>query len=101
MNNPPLGPKDPAEIKVLKFGFARDLDGASITRVQAVTVTVYKGTDTNPSALLAGAAAISGTDVLQRVTAGVDGVVYRLRVRVVDSNGNVHVATDTLLVQTL
>jgi hypothetical protein len=101
MSNLPLGPKDPDEIKVLKFDFARDLDGANITSVQAVTATVVKGVDTNPANLLAGAAQASGTIVMQRLQGGVSGVVYRVRVRVQDSNNNVHVATDTVLVKTL
>lgn len=101
MNNTPLGPKDPQEIKVLKFPFERDLNGATISTIQGVVVTVAKGIDVSPMAVLAGSAAISGAEVLQRMQGGISDVVYRFRVTVVDSAGNVHVMADTVLVQTL
>jgi len=100
MENTPLGPKDPEEIKVLKFGFARELAGASIALVQSVTPSVYKGTDPNPSAVLLGTPVVSGTDVLVRMQGGLHGVGYKWRVKVTDSNGNVHVVTDWVLVKT-
>lgn len=101
MNNDPLGPKDPEEIKVMKFGFARELAGASIALVNSVTPSVFKGTDPNPGTVLLGAAVVSGTDVLQRIQGGVSGVSYKFRCKVTDSNGNVHVVTDWLTVKTL
>lgn len=101
MNNDPLGPKDPEEIKVMKFPFARELNGGTIASVTSVTVATHTGTDATPSAVLLGAAVVSGTDVLQRVQAGVDGVTYKLRAKVVDNAGNVHVVADTLRVATL
>ena len=101
MNNEPLGPKDPEEIKVMKFAFARELAGATIAVVESVTPSVYKGTDPNPGAVALGAPVVSGTDVLQRMQGGLHGVAYKWRAKVTDSNGNVHVVTDWVLVQTL
>lgn len=101
MNNDPLGPKDPEEIKVIKFPFARELNGATIASVSYVTPTTFKGTDPSPGAVALGAPVPSGTDVLQRMQAGLDGVSYKWRAKVVDSNGNVHVATEVVQVQTL
>jgi len=101
MNYDPLGPKDPEEIKVMKFAFARELDGAAIASVASVTPSTYKGTDASPGAVALGAPVVSGTDVLQRMQAGVDGVTYKWRAKIIDSNGNVHVMADTVLVQSL
>ena len=100
MNNDPLGPKDPQEIKLIKFPFLRELGGA--TAVSAtVTASVHKGTDANPGAVILGNPTIIGTDVYVRMQGGVSGVVYKLRVVVTDDAGNVHVATELVLVQTL
>lgn len=100
MNNDPLGPKDPQEIKTIKFAFERELNGA-VAASASVTATVHKGTDPNPSGVILGGATIVGTDVYVRMQAGLDGVVYKLRVVLTDAAGNVHVATVTVLVQTL
>lgn len=101
MNNEPLGPKDPEEIKVIKFAFARELNGATISTVDAVTPSTFKGVDASPAAVALGAPVVSGTDVLQRMQGGVSGAAYKWRVRVTDSNGNRHVVTDWVAVQTL
>jgi hypothetical protein len=101
MENTPLGPKDPEEIKVLKFAFARELAGASIALVTSVIPTVYKGADPNPGAVVLGAPVVSGTDVLQRMQGGLADVAYKWRAKVTDSNGNVHVVADWVLVQSL
>ena len=101
MNNDPLGPKDPEKIKTIKFPFARELGGATIASVTSVTPSTFKGVDPSPGAVVMGGPVISGTDVLQRMQGGLDGVVYKWRAKVVDSNGNTHVATALVLVKTL
>lgn len=101
MNNEPLGPKDPEEIKVLSFDFERELNGATIVSISSATPTHYKGTvDASPAAVALGIPVISGTQVLQRMQGGLELAAYKWRVKVVDSNGNVHVATDWVLVET-
>lgn len=100
MNNDPLGPKDPQEIKLIKFPFARELNGA-VASTASVTASTHKGTDANPSAVILGTPTITGTDVYVRMQAGLSGVVYKLRVVVTDAAGNVHVATELVAVQTL
>ena len=101
MNNEPLGPKDPGEIKLLRFGFARELAGASIAVVNSAVPSTYRGTDSNPSAVLLGTPVASGTDVLVRMQGGLAGCAYKWRVDVTDSNGNRHVMTDWVQVDTL
>jgi hypothetical protein len=44
----------------------------------ATTITVYSGTDANPSAMVSGAATISGTKVTQTLIGGVSGTVYTI-----------------------
>lgn len=101
MNNEPLGPKDPTEIKLIKFPFARELDGATIAGTPTVTATTHKGTDASPGEVIFGDPAVVGKDVFVRMRTGVSGVTYKLRVVVTDNAGNVHVATELVLVQTL
>ena len=101
MKNEPMGIKDPEEIKVISFPFARALNGATIALVNYVTPTTYKGTDLTPGNVVLGIPVVSGTDVLQRMQAGVDGAAYKWRVKVTDSAGNVHVMTDWVTVETL
>ncbi|MBK9440730.1 MAG: hypothetical protein IPN53_05185 [Comamonadaceae bacterium] len=100
MNNDPLGPKDPQEIKLIKFAFARELGGATAATATA-TASTHKGVDASPAGVILGAPSIVGTDVYVRMQAGLDGVVYKLRVVVTDTAGNVHVATELVAVQTL
>ena len=100
MSTDVLGPKDPEEIKIIAFPFARELAGAAISAVNYVTPTTYKGTDAAPGAVVVGVPVVSGTNVLQRMQAGLDGVTYRLRAKVTDVNGNVHVNTQWVVVKT-
>jgi len=50
------------------------------------TVVVASGVDANPSAMLSGAATISGTIVRQMIINGLPGVIYLLTVAVRTSN---------------
>ena len=100
-NNDPLGPKDPEEIKTIKFSFARELQGATIASITSVTPSVVAGADPTPAAVALGSPVVSGTDVLQRMQGGVSGTTYKWRAKVLDSNGNVHVSADSVKVETL
>ncbi len=71
-----LPDKDPAESVVLQFEF----DGELVAIDSAVvTVALQNGADPAMAAMLDGALQIQGTSVLQRVSAGVDLVNYKLR----------------------
>lgn len=76
-----LEPKDPAEAYAVEFKFDRVL--SSITGATC-TVSLLAGTDTTPSALLDGAAQISGTSVYQRIQSGEAGCTYKLRCEATD-----------------
>lgn len=43
-----------------------------------VTAAVHSGTDGSPSAIVSGAATVSGTKVTQRIIGGVAGTIYDL-----------------------
>lgn len=100
MTDAVLGPKDPEEIKILAFAFARELAGVAISSVDYCTPTTYRGTDASPGLVALGLGVASGTDVLQRMQGGLHGVTYKWRCKVTDANGNKHVATLLVAVKT-
>lgn len=63
----------------LTFDFANDLGSSETISTAAVTASVWSGTDGSPSAIVSGAAAISGTRVTQLIVDGVTGVTYLLQ----------------------
>ena len=64
------------------------------------TVQVKDGSDSNPSAILVGSPAISGSQVVQRITGGLDGTTYRLEMTVTTSSTNVYTLVGDLSVYT-
>ncbi|MDR4518963.1 MAG: hypothetical protein MRK00_16455 [Nitrosomonas sp.] len=72
-----LSPKAPDEIIAVSFDFSRLVD--SIDSVVSVAVTVHKGTDANPSAMILNTPIISGAIVYQLIQGGVDTVYYKVR----------------------
>lgn len=72
---------------LLPFYFAGDLASGETISTQAVTATVYSGTDANPAAVISGAATASGSTVTQKVTGGTAGVIYELVCQITTSLG--------------
>lgn len=98
VNNPGFDPKDPAETVTLAFEFAALTDTPSAPEV---TVTRHAGTaDASPSAILSGSPTVSGTKILQDVTAGTAGADYLLRCQVSAPDGSVYVLAGVLPVRT-
>lgn len=58
--------------------------GETISSAQTFC-TVYSGVDSNPQIVVNGAATISGTQVTQSFTGGVEGTLYWVRCQVVTS----------------
>lgn len=54
------------------------------------SVEVKEGTDPSPSSILIGTPIVSGTLVAQRISDGLDGVIYRLEVTATTSLTNVY-----------
>lgn len=80
-----LSIKSPRETVVITFDFSSLT--ASIS-APVVTASAYSGgTDPSPSSILSGAPQVSGSKVLQQVTAGVPGVYYELTAKVIAADG--------------
>lgn len=82
-------PKYQGETITITFPFLGDLAIGETLSSPVVTAAVYSGVDAAPSSLISGSAAVSGTDVTQKLTAGVVGVIYSLLCTVDTSNGQV------------
>lgn len=79
--------KDPEEVIVLSFGFARLLAPGATLSAPVVSVLVKDGADPAPGSLIDGLATVDGSNVLQKVRAGVAGTVYALRCKAQTSDG--------------
>lgn len=80
-------PKLIAATNTLPFDFASALSIGETIVSALVTATVFSGEDANPSNIINGSATISGSIVLQSVTAGTIGVVYVLSCAATTSTG--------------
>lgn len=87
MNLCELAPKLTGETKSYDFNFTSQLALGETISTQTVTATVYSGTDANPSGIISGAASASGAIVSQKITAGEEGVIYRLVCTITTSAG--------------
>ncbi|MFT3758981.1 hypothetical protein [Thauera sp.] len=84
-----LPEKRPAEAVTVTFRFARELgEGVTLAPGATVVVTVRKGVDAAPQAMLAGVPAVSGTNVLARLLGGLAGTEYLLSCTADTSNGD-------------
>jgi hypothetical protein len=79
--------KDPDERIHITFPFADELNGATVSSIDYVTMAVVNGTDAAVASMLDGAAVISGSDVIQAVIGGVDTNHYKSRCRATLSDG--------------
>lgn len=87
MNRVELSPKLVSETETATFDFSsRLLPGVTIS-TQVCTAAVYSGTDATPSAIISGAATLSGAIVSQKITAGTEGVIYEVTCTVTTSDG--------------
>ena len=71
--------KDPWELQILTFDFSAGLaTGEALVGTPTVSVTTVYGTDSNPSAILAGGNTLDATSTkyLVPVKAGIDGCDY-------------------------
>lgn len=85
----------------MSFDFSQEIAASDSIVSALTTVTVDNGTDATPSAMVPDAATVSGKTVLQRVTGGLNGVIYKLRCKALDSSGGVHVIVGRLEVSRL
>lgn len=71
----------------LVFDFTSSLAVGETISSASTAATTYSGTDATPSAIISGAAAISGGQVTQTITGGVVGVTYLLKCSATTSLG--------------
>jgi hypothetical protein len=82
--------KLPAEKNILAFDFTAGLEsGATLTGTPTVSVSVYLGTDSNPTAILNGGSSISGNQVQVPVQAGLMDTMYLLEVDCSTTSGGI------------
>lgn len=94
--------KHPAERVTLAFDFASQLpEGVTVASVDSVTVSTWRGTDPDPSALLVGAPSLSGADALQMVDGGLAGVDYLFLASVTLSDTQVRILPAVLPVRAI
>lgn len=93
-----LDQKSPEAAIIGGFDFSSLLaTGQTISSATAVA-SVWAGVDANPSAILSGLPTVSGLVVSQKLTGGVAGVIYKLRVSAVASDGSTQVLVGYLAV---
>lgn len=104
--NAVFSPKKSSELITLTFDFSSTFeDITSAINAASVSVSVYSGTDANPSALLSGVAALvtpaNGLPVrkvTQNVTGGVAGVIYLLSCSATTASGLTAIQTGLLAI---
>ncbi len=82
-----LPPKLAGDIKNVQFDFTSSLAIGETISTQAVTASVFSGTDAAPGNIIRGAASASGNIVTQKLTGGVVGVLYELLCSITTSLG--------------
>lgn len=73
-----IPPKSPDEIISVTFPFLSQVPAGETISSATVTCAVYSGTDASPSSMISGSDTITGTNVIQKITGGVEGVIYYL-----------------------
>lgn len=76
-----------SEAVFARFDFTSQLAVGETISSASVTASVWSGTDPSPSAIVSGAASISGAVVRQLIIQGVLGVVYELLCTAITSLG--------------
>jgi hypothetical protein len=90
--------KTPAVAFQAIFDFAVDLTINETISSASTTATCYSGSDTSPSAIISGSAAISGKQVSQTIVSGLEGNTYLLTCTAATSLGQILVREGYLVV---
>lgn len=72
--------------------------GETISTSPTWEVTVEEGTDASPEAILSGSPTISGSEIIQRIIAGLEGVKYKIVGKAVTSDANTYEPSGLILV---
>ena len=91
-------PKPSASTESYSVDFTDAIPAGDSISTKSVSASTYSGTDASPSAIISGSASSSGTIVTQKVTAGTEGVMYKLTWTVVTANALTLVKTGFLAI---
>jgi hypothetical protein len=80
-------PKLVGETGSYGFDFVSRLGASETISSSTVVVSVYSGVDASPASMLSGTTSNAGTQVTQKLTGGVAGVVYQVMCTIVTSAG--------------
>ena len=83
-----FSPADNSDSELYALDFVNDLPAGDSIIGGALTLTVYRGTDADPSSRLAGGFSVDGTKVIQRIRNLTAGVIYTLQIVVTTQQGN-------------
>ena len=72
------------------FDFSPIMSSSETISSATCTIEVKEGTDPSPNSIKVGSPAISGQQVAQRITGGLDGVIYRVEMTATTSLTNVY-----------
>jgi hypothetical protein len=72
------------------FDFSPIMASSETISSAACTIEVVSGTDASPNAIKVGTPAISGQVVAQRISGGLDGVIYRIVMTATTSLTNIY-----------
>ena len=86
------------ENELFTFDYSPIIASGETINSASCTVQVKDGSDSSPSAILVGTPAISGSQVVQRVSGGLNGVTYRLEMTVNTSLTNIYTLVGDLAV---
>lgn len=88
------------ESELFSFNYSPVLAVGETILTAECTIQVKDGSDPNPSAIMVGSPAISGPVVVQRISGGLSGVIYRLEMTVTTSLTNTYTLVGDLSVYT-
>jgi hypothetical protein len=72
------------------FDFSPIMASSETISSATCTVEVVSGTDSSPTTILVGTPVVSGQQVAQRISGGLDGVIYRIEMTATTSLTNVY-----------
>ena len=73
------------------FDFSPIMASSETISSASCTIEVKEGTDPSPNSIKVGSPSISGQLVSQRISGGLDGVIYRIEMSVTTSLTNVYI----------
>ncbi len=82
----------------VQFDFISVLAVTETLSTATVTASVFSGVDATPANIVSGAAVIDGTQVDQKIVAGVAGTIYELLCTVTTSASRTHVQSTLLAI---